>query len=688
MTSGYTRYPKATGGGGVTSLNSLTGDLSLTSTDSSITITPSGSTIDLSSQKLTLTNLTDIGTDGLVITNGIGAVVGSSPVTIAQHIADTTHNGYLSSTDWNTFNGKQASGNYITALSGDVVATGPGSAAGTIQNNVVTNAKLAQMATLTIKGNITGGTANAVDLTVAQVNSVLPVFTSTLNGLVPLSGGGTTTFLRADGTFATPAGGGTVTAVSIATANGFSGTSSGGSTPALTLSIPASGIIKSNGTAVGAATAGTDYSAGTSGLTTGILKSTTSTGALTIAIAADFPTLNQNTSGNAATVTTNANLTGDVTSVGNATTLATVNSNVGAFTNANITVNAKGLITAAANGASSSPNIVTKTSAYSAVVNDYIFCSNSGASYAIQLPTAVGNSGKYIWIKRTDNALASPITITSTSGQALDIYASGVPTVVTQSEYYAWISDGTQWWIDEHSAGTPWSSSVPIAISATSAYIFTVTAANATVGAIYSNSGFLFTVSTTIAAGLTLTCSGTGTPATSGTLTKVSGTGDATITYASRTITGAPVFGVTSLNAAAWRRDGIFSYQRFNLTQTATTGSSPGVGDIILRFVDSGLLADTTIQPIINASATIGVGLSSNNLAQPSSLNATGFMCVGAANYLLPLNAYLYSPNSCRISGLQVVASNVNWSGANHAPNSATLSIGIEIRTTMAGWIA
>ena len=53
----------------------------------------------------------------------------------------------------------------------------------------------------------------------------------------------------------------------------------------------------------------------------------------------------------ASNVTTNANLTGDVTSVGNATTLATVNSNVGSFTSANITVNAKGLITAAANGA-------------------------------------------------------------------------------------------------------------------------------------------------------------------------------------------------------------------------------------------------------------------------------------------------------------------------------------------------
>jgi len=65
------------------------------------------------------------------------------------------------------------------------------------------------------------------------------------------------------------------------------------------------------------------------------------------------------------------------------------------------------------------------------------------------------------------------------------------------------------------------------------AYTFTVTSANATVGATYTNNGQTFTVLYTIASGTTLVCSSTGAPASSGTLTKATGTGDATITFAS-----------------------------------------------------------------------------------------------------------------------------------------------------------
>jgi hypothetical protein len=111
----------------------------------------------------------------------------------------------------------------------------------------------------------------------------------------------TTAFVKAQG-YSTTAG--TVTAVSIASTNGFTGSSSGGATPILTLTTSITGVLKGNATAISAAVAGTDYSIGTMALSTGILKSTTVTGALTIAVAADFPTLNQSTTGSAATLTT------------------------------------------------------------------------------------------------------------------------------------------------------------------------------------------------------------------------------------------------------------------------------------------------------------------------------------------------------------------------------------------------
>lgn len=80
-------------------------------------------------------------------------------------------------------------------------------------------------------------------------NAALQVFTSAVAGVVPASGGGTTNFLRADGTWAV-AGGGTVTSIAVTTANGVSGTSSGGSTPSLTITLGAitpSSVVASGG---------------------------------------------------------------------------------------------------------------------------------------------------------------------------------------------------------------------------------------------------------------------------------------------------------------------------------------------------------------------------------------------------------------------------------------------------------
>lgn len=107
---------------------------------------------------------------------------------------------------------------YISALTGDVTASGPGSAAATIASAAVTNAKLANMAAHTYKGNNTGISAVPLDVTSTQLTADLNLFTSGLQGLAPASGGGTTNFLRADGTWAAPGGGGgsgTVTSVAM-----------------------------------------------------------------------------------------------------------------------------------------------------------------------------------------------------------------------------------------------------------------------------------------------------------------------------------------------------------------------------------------------------------------------------------------------------------------------------------------
>lgn len=81
----------------------------------------------------------------------------------------------------------------------------------TIVNDAVTNTKLAEMPANTIKGNNTAATANPLDLTVTQVTAMLNAFSTTAKGLAPASGGGTTNYLRADGTWAAPPGAAGVT---------------------------------------------------------------------------------------------------------------------------------------------------------------------------------------------------------------------------------------------------------------------------------------------------------------------------------------------------------------------------------------------------------------------------------------------------------------------------------------------
>jgi hypothetical protein len=99
--------------------------------------------------------------------------IASNAISISQ--ANTTTDGYLSSTDWNTFNNKQAAGNYITALTGEATASGPGSASVTLTNSAVIGKVLTGL-------NVTGGSVSATD-------SILDAFGKVQNQINGLIGG-------------------------------------------------------------------------------------------------------------------------------------------------------------------------------------------------------------------------------------------------------------------------------------------------------------------------------------------------------------------------------------------------------------------------------------------------------------------------------------------------------------------
>lgn len=175
-------------------------------------------------QTITLTgDVTGSGTGSFAATIANGAVstakMGGDVTTAGKALLDdvdaaaqrTTLGLGTLATQSGTFSGTSSgtnTGDQTISLTGDVTGSGTGSFSATIANDAVTNAKLANVATSTIKGRVAAGSGDPEDLTGTQATTLLDVFTSSLKGLAPSSGGGTSNFLRADGTWASPPGGG------------------------------------------------------------------------------------------------------------------------------------------------------------------------------------------------------------------------------------------------------------------------------------------------------------------------------------------------------------------------------------------------------------------------------------------------------------------------------------------------
>lgn len=152
-------------------------------------------------------------------------------------------------------------------------------------------------------------------------------------------------------------------------------------------------------------------------------------------------------------------LTGDVTATGPgaaATILATVNSNVGSFTNANVTVNAKGLVTAAANG--NSPVIAVDASFVAGIDPGQVpvYISNAaGTITAIRarLETASGAAATLQPVKAASGAAISAGTNLTTNtfnangtpatNQTMTLHGTPANLVLAAGDCLGFISSGT-----------------------------------------------------------------------------------------------------------------------------------------------------------------------------------------------------------------------------------------------------
>lgn len=380
----------------------------------SLTTTGSSGAATLVSNVLNIPNYTLVGLGGQPLDadlTAIASLVGTSGI-LRKTATDTW------ALDTNTY----LTANQSISLTGEATGTGSTSIGVTLSNSAVISKVLTGFTSSTgtilatdsilqaiqkLDGNLAAATAGGVSSVTGTTNRITS--TGGSNPIIDIS--------------ASYAGQSSITTLGTITTGVWNGTPIGDS---YISSASTWNSLVSNATHTGDATGSTSLTVvginntNLAGLATGILKNTTGTGVPSIAVAGDFPTLNQNTTGSAATLTTGRtiSITGDlsytspsfngstnITAVG---TLATVNSNVGNFGDATqvatFTVNGKGLITAASNISISIP--ASQISDFSEAADD-------------RIATLIQNGTGITWsYNDVANTLTPTVTITQYTDEA------------------------------------------------------------------------------------------------------------------------------------------------------------------------------------------------------------------------------------------------------------------------------
>jgi len=381
--AGYTEFTTATG----------TGNVVLSSSASVSTLTATG-LLNFTGTTTTNSNFHTTQTSGVMT---IGGTSGTGNITFGRSTVSQQTDIQAGA----TASGSTKTINLGTAgLSGSTTAINIGSAVAGATSTTTLNGTVTLANALAVSSGGTGATTAAAARTNLGATTVGGNFFTLANPSAI-----TFTRINADNTVSTLDAATFRTAIGAGTGSGtvtsVTGTSpvasSGGTTPAISLS---SGYGDTQN----------PYASKTANFVLAAPNGSAGVPTFRAVVAADIPTLNQNTTGSAATLTTGRtiSITGDLAytspsfdgsaNVTAAGTLATVNANVGSFTNASITVNGKGLITAASSGTAP----VTSVTGTSPVV------SSGGATPAISLASGYGDTQNPYASKTANFFLAAP----------------------------------------------------------------------------------------------------------------------------------------------------------------------------------------------------------------------------------------------------------------------------------------